>query len=404
MPPSPKSRSSNICKTIRLFASDNDETESDSESENESNSDYSTSNDSTSNDSSNSSSDSCDRCTKLQPQQQSQSRVTRNDIQWVEKYRPQRLDDIIEHEEIRAIFKKSVQTGELPNLLLYGPPGTGKTSTILALARELYGPYKIKDRVIELNASDDCGINVVRCKIISFAKISIGTADPNYPSPKFKIVILDEADSMTSEAQAALRKVMEKMSKITRFCFICNYVGQIIGPIISRCTPLKFKAIRDEFILDKIRDISKTENLNISEECLATILDISEGDARAAIMNLQNVEYLIKYKKTIVPNDIYVMNGDIDRAKFSDFWAICSTGTIMQIRACINKLIREGYTIESIFKYLMDTVLQSKIPDKKKATILTEICNIDKKLADGCDEYIQLLHILTFINGTCNSK
>lgn len=324
----------------------------------------------------------------------------KGEIPWVEKYRPKKLDDIIEHDEIIKILKKTVTTGELPHLLLYGPPGTGKTSTILAIAKELFGPEKIHDRVIELNASDDRGIGTVRTKIISFAKISIGSADPNYPSPNFKIVILDEADSMTPEAQAALRKVMEKMSKITRFCFICNYVGQIIGPIASRCMKLKFKPIKNNSIFQKIKHISQMENLQVSDECLHTLIDLSEGDARRTIMNLQNLQYLIKYKTNITPRDIIQMNGNIDIDKFKNFWEICSKGTIQQIKLLTIKLCREGFLVKSVLKYLMDSILKSEINDKTKSKILIELCNTDRKLSEGCDEYIQLLNILLFTNRT----
>lgn len=326
------------------------------------------------------------------------------EIPWVEKYRPRKLDDIIEHGEIIKILKKTVQTGELPHLLLHGPPGTGKTSTILAIAKELFGPEKIHDRVIELNASDDRGIGTVRNKIISFAKMSLSTADPNYPSPNFKIVILDEADSMTPEAQAALRKVMEKMSKITRFCFICNYIGQIIDPITSRCMRLKFKPIKNEAILDKVKQISQQENLNISNDCLKTLIDMSEGDARRTIMNLQNLQYLIKYNPNITPKDILQMNGTVDKEQFANFWKICSSGSIESIKKLTTNLCREGFVIKSILKYLMDSIINSDIADNKKSVMLLELCKTDRKLSEGCDEYIQLLNILLYTRTICLLK
>jgi replication factor C subunit 2/4 len=204
----------------------------------------------------------------------------KDEIPWVEKYRPKNLDDIIQQTEVVKVLKNTLKTGELPHLLFFGPPGTGKTSTILAIATQLFGPKIIHDRVIELNASDDRGIAIVRNNIITFAKISLGSKDPNYPCPDFKLVILDEADAMTPEAQAALRKVMEKMSGITRFCFICNYINQIIDPISSRCMKFRFKPIDDNAIIEKLKVISKSEKIPIDDKCFETIVKLSEGDVR----------------------------------------------------------------------------------------------------------------------------
>lgn len=321
-----------------------------------------------------------------------------SEIPWVEKYRPENLSGIVEHTEIITILRKAIMTGKLQHLLLHGPPGTGKTSTIHAVTNELFGPKVIRDRVIELNASDDRGIGTVRNKIISFAKTAIGTKDPDYPCPDFKIVILDEADTMTEEAQAALRKVIEKMSKITRFCFICNYVGRIIEPIASRCMKLKFKPIRNEFIFDKLKYICSEEKLSVSDECLNALIEISEGDARRTIMNLQNLQYLIKYKKNITRDDIIQMNGNIDRNRFKNFWQICSSGTIEQVKQLTSNLCREGFIIKSVLKYLMDCVMESNVKEKIKAKILIELCETDRKLSEGCTEYTQLLNILLFTN------
>jgi len=126
-----------------------------------------------------------------------------SNIPWVDKYRPRRIDSIIHQEEVKKVLKETIKTGELPNLLFYGPPGSGKTSAVLALGYELFGPELMNERILELNASDERGIDTVREKIISFAKESIGNGDPLYPSPPYKIIILDEADAITLDAQSA---------------------------------------------------------------------------------------------------------------------------------------------------------------------------------------------------------
>lgn len=154
-------------------------------------------------------------------------------LPWVEKYRPATLDELISHADIIATISTFINAGKLPHLLFYGPPGTGKTSTVLACARQLYGP-KFRSMILELNASDDRGIDVVREQIKNFASTR------KIFDRGFKLIILDEADAMTQIAQAALRRVIEKYTRNVRFCIICNYVGKIIPALQSRCTRFRF--------------------------------------------------------------------------------------------------------------------------------------------------------------------
>jgi replication factor C subunit 2/4 len=321
------------------------------------------------------------------------------DTPWVEKYRPKNLDDIVQQNEIVSVLKNTLLTGELPHLLLHGPPGTGKTSTILAMCMELFGPKIIYDRIIELNASDDRGISIVRNKILTFAKMSIGNKDPNYPCPDFKIIILDEADAMTSEAQAALRKVMEERSKITRFCFICNYSNQILGPISSRCMTFRFKPICENIMIDKLKTISKTEKIVVNNKCLKKIAEISKGDVRKGIMILQNLKYVSKYKKNIEPSDVLNVSGGVDVASLKQFWTICCKGNVMNIVNLTQHIMREGFVIESILLHVKDCILSSKISDSLKSKIAIEIANTESRLIDGSDEYLQLLNLLLYTNG-----
>ena len=182
-------------------------------------------------------------------------------------------------------------------MLFYGPPGTGKTSTILALAKELFGPEMFKSRVLELNASDERGISIVREKVKDFARMQLSNPPPHYkdryPCPPYKIIILDEADSMTQDAQSALRRTMETYSKITRFCLICNYVTRIIDPLASRCSKFRFKTLDQGNAKKRLHDIAQNEMVKLEDGAVDTLIKCSEGDLRKAITFLQSAARLV---------------------------------------------------------------------------------------------------------------
>lgn len=182
-------------------------------------------------------------------------------------------------------------------MLFYGPPGTGKTSTILALAKELFGPEMFRTRVLELNASDERGISIVREKVKDFARMQLSNPPPNYkdryPCPPYKIIILDEADSMTQDAQSALRRTMETYSKITRFCLICNYVTRIIDPLASRCSKFRFKTLDQGNSLKRLEEIATNEDVNLEPGAVNALIRCSEGDLRKAITFLQSATKLV---------------------------------------------------------------------------------------------------------------
>ena len=182
-------------------------------------------------------------------------------------------------------------------MLFYGPPGTGKTSTVLALAKELYGPEMIKSRVLELNASDERGISIVREKVKNFARMQLTNPAPGYkdkyPCPPFKIIILDEADSMTQDAQSALRRTMETYSKITRFCLICNYVTRIIDPLASRCSKFRFKSLDQSNAKKRLEEIAEKEGVSLEDGAVEALIKCSEGDLRKAITYLQSAARLV---------------------------------------------------------------------------------------------------------------
>lgn len=319
---------------------------------------------------------------------------------WVDKYRPKSLDEIIEQTEIIKVLKNTVDTGNLPHLLLYGPPGTGKTSCILAIAKQLFGPEKFNERVIELNASDDRGINTVRDKIDTFAKASIGTPDPKYPSPDYKIIILDEADAMTTDAQDALRDIIESTSKITRFCFICNFIDKVIEPIASRCVKFRFKSISVENMSEKLDKIAKNEKIKISADALYRISVIADGDVRRGIMLLQHVQYLTKIKKTIEASDVDYISGMIDKDVTEKLWKDLEMANVKDIVTIATKISREAYPINIVLDNLKGLIMKKIKNEKDKSKLLIELSCVETKLLDGADEYLQLLRLLVTIKET----
>lgn len=216
----------------------------------------------------------------------------------IEKYRPETLDDVEGHQDILATINKFVDTNRLPHLLLYGPPGTGKTSTILALARRIYGAANVRQMVLELNASDDRGIDVVREQIKTFAstkqiftmgaKTAASSGSGGASSMAgYKLIILDEADAMTNTAQMALRRIMEKYTANTRFCIIANYAHKLSPALLSRCTRFRFSPLKEGDIRQLVEKVVDEENVQIGAEAVDALVKLSRGDMRRALNVLQ---------------------------------------------------------------------------------------------------------------------
>lgn len=319
-------------------------------------------------------------------------------IPWVEKYRPKTVEDVAHQEEVVAVLQNTIKGNDFPNLLFYGPPGTGKTSTILACCRQLFGNDLYKNRVLELNASDERGIQVIRDKVKNFAGFSVSAnRTDGTPCPPFKIVILDEADSMTDAAQSALRRTMEKQTRTTRFCLICNYVSRIIEPITSRCAKFRFKPLSVDSVKERLQLITTSESINIDEKAIDEVISASEGDMRKAITYLQSA-YRLKCEDQITVKDIVEMAGVVPDENIESVINVSSSGSFEKLDKCVKGLIQRGFSATQILLQLHDKLaVHEAITDNQKAVIMERIAIADYCLCGGADEYLQLMSVATVL-------
>ena len=314
---------------------------------------------------------------------------------WVEKYRPINLNEINAQSHVINSLKNALIDKNIPHLIFFGPSGCGKTSTIIALSKELFGS-QYSDRVIELNASDERGINIIREKIKKYAKLSI---NHNNNIPPWKIIILDEADTMTPDSQFALRRIMEEYSKITRFCIICNYHNKIIDPIISRCSLFRFKPINQDNIMDKLKYICSKENFICSNTILNKIINISRGDLRKAINLLQKCynSYGDKFNLDLLDE----LSGHIPEDRFNQLMYAIFNKDINLVDKYINQITFDGYSLVNQILPIHNYIINSTLTSSQKSNIICKIAEIDQNLIKSCDEFIQFMklayHIMIII-------
>ncbi len=309
---------------------------------------------------------------------------------WVEKYRPKRLDEIINQEEVVQALKQFVKKGTIPHMLFAGPPGTGKTTAALCLAYELYGE-NWRTYTLELNASDERGIQMVRTKLKDFARTQVAGRFP------FKLLILDEADAMTRDAQQALRRIMEMYSANTRFILICNYVSRIIEPIQSRCAVFKFKQLDPKDIKARLKYIAEKENVNITEEGLDAIVEICEGDLRKAINLLQSVAYLgVTVDRKVVYRTAGLVYPELVAQMIKDAFA----GDIEKARKELTKaLVEEGVSGIDLLRQFESAINKKviELSTEDRIALLKLISEIDYRISQGATDYIQLTALLAYI-------
>jgi replication factor C subunit 2/4 len=339
--------------------------------------------------------------------------VPERQLPWVEKYRPKNLDEVSAQDHAVTVLKKTLESANLPHMLFYGPPGTGKTSTILALTKELYGPILSKSRVLELNASDERGISIIREKVKNFARLTVSNPSKhdleNYPCPPYKIIILDEADSMTADAQAALRRTMETYSGVTRFCLICNYITRIIDPLASRCSKFRFRPLDNQDALARLVHIQKQESINIERDVLEEVLKIASGDLRKAITLLQSAARLHSLldedgdhdleNDQVTVASIREIAGSVPKEVLSSLLENVESKQFENIFKAVEDTVMEGWSAVEIVNQLHDIlVLNDTYTSAQKNSFSQIMFETDAKLTNGTDEHIQLLNLMAKIS------
>ena len=321
-------------------------------------------------------------------------------LPWVEKYRPSTLENIISHSPIINTLENFISQNMLPHMLFYGPPGTGKTSTILSVANKIYGEH-CKRMIIHLNSSDERGIDIVRNRIKDFV-----TTKPMIFSDTnkniHKLVILDEADSMTEEAQLALRQIIVNYTQNARFCIICNYIGKIIIPLQSRFTKFRFSPLEKESIFSKIDQIINNEQFNITYEAKKAIYNLSGGDMRKYINILQAT--FLSYKKVTVKN-IYKCTGKPMPETIYKIISNLLNNNIKNNYKFLQKIIKEeGISLHDLINYINDRIYHLSLNEKQLSFLFYHLSEMEFNLSENINIEVNIIQLINIFKKICDTS
>ena len=314
---------------------------------------------------------------------------------WTEKYRPSTFEEIKGQQEIVEKVRAFVEAKNLPHLLFSGPAGVGKTTLSLVIAKQLFGEHW-KENTLELNASDERGIDVVRVKVKDFARTkAIGDVP-------FKLIYLDECDALTKEAQQALRRTMENYTKTARFILSCNYSSKILDPIQSRCAVFRFKPLSKEEIFSVIENIAKEEggeaNKSLSLEVKEALYGVSEGDVRRVTNILQSCLTLKKEGEVLEAKDVYSMASAARPKEVQEILQRAFSGKFAESRKLLlDTMLNYGMSGLDVLKQIQKEIWNLQVDDRKKVELVDKCGEVEFRMVEGSDEYLQLESFLAFI-------